>query len=262
MRELLGDLEAFSPEEKDPVRRAQAAMKRPLPKRFYKKAEAVAREDGAFGIALDGRMVRTPAKREFTLPSQFLADLVAAEWEAQETEIDPGRMPLTRTVNSAIDGVAGMMSATRAEIAAYAGSDLVCYRAEAPRELVARQSAEWDPFLAFARDALGATFVTGEGVMHVAQADAAVAAVAARLEAETSPLALSALHVLVTITGSVLMALALADGHSTAEAVWQAAHVDEDWNAEQWGEDAEAANRRAYRRAEFDAAAAILAATR
>lgn len=261
MRDLLGDLEAFSPDEKDPVRRAQAAMKRPLPKRFYAKAEAVARA-GGHGIALDGKAVRTPARNEFLVPTAELGARIAAEWEAQAEEIDPGLMPLTRIVNSALDGVAQAMPAVRAEIAAYAGSDLVCYRAETPRELVSLQAAHWDPVLAFARNCLGARFLRGEGVMHVAQPQAALDAVAARLEAETSPLALAALHVVVTITGSVLLALALADRHLDVEAVWRAAHVDEDWNASQWGEDAEAARRRAFRRADFEAAATILSAAR
>lgn len=261
MRDLLGDLEQFAPTEKDPVRRAQSAMKRPLPKRFYEKADAVAR-DGGHGIALDGKSVRTPARREFLVPSPSLAALIAAEWNAQEKEIDPAAMPFTRMVNSALDGVAGAMPAVREEIAAYAGSDLVCYRAETPKELVDRQAELWDPILAFAREAYGARFVAAVGVIHVAQPDAALAAVTRRIEAETSPLALAALHVLVTITGSVLLALVLAEGRISADEAWRAAHVDEDWNVSQWGEDHEAAARRAHRRRDFDAAVAILAATR
>lgn len=261
MRDLLGDLEQFAPTEKDPVRRAQSAMKRPLPKRFYVKAEAVAR-DGGHGIALDGKTVRTPARRELLVPSQELAALIAEEWNAQENEIDPAAMPFTRMVNSALDGVADTMNAVRDEIAAYAASDLVCYRADAPKELADRQAALWDPVLAFAREAYGARFVAAVGVIHVAQPEAALSAVTRRIEAEASPLALAALHVLVTITGSVLLALALAEGRTSADEAWNAAHVDEDWNVSQWGEDHEAAARRAHRRRDFDAAVAILAATR
>lgn len=261
MRELLGDLEKGSPEENDPVRRSEAARKRQLPKRFYKLAAVEALDDG-FTVVLDSRPVRTPARNSLFVPSRQLAETLAAEWNLQDTHIDPALMPLTRMINTAIDGVSTNADAVRAEMAAYALSDLVCYRAGSPEGLVRNQSELWDPVLEWAARSLHARFVLAEGVMHVDQPREGVEAIAGHLDSHRSPLVLTALHVTTTMTGSVLLAAMLAEGAMDAETAWRAAHVDEDWNIAQWGEDAEAAVRRAARRKEFDAAMAILSALR
>ncbi len=170
-------------------------------------------------------------------------------------------MPLTRLANSAIDGVAGREAEVRADIAEYAGSDLVCYRAHGPERLVERQCRAWDPILAWSRDTLGARFEVATGIMPVAQPDAGRAAVAealARLDAFT----LAALHVMTTLMGSALLALAHARGRLSAEEAWAAAHVDEDWQISQWGKDAEAAARRERRWAEMQAASRMLSLLR
>jgi chaperone required for assembly of F1-ATPase len=191
------------------------------------------------------------------LPTRALAEAVAAEWEAQGERIDPATMPLTRLANSTIDGVIARQAEVRAEIVKYAGSDLLCYRAEGPEELIRRQAETWDPVLAWARAALGADFNVSQGVMPAAQPDAATEAVARALQPH-GPFALAAIHVMTTLMGSALLALAHAHGHLSAEAAWVAAHVDEDWQISQWGEDAEAKARRDRRWAEMQAASRLL----
>jgi chaperone required for assembly of F1-ATPase len=187
---------------------------------------------------------------------------VAEEWERQRDTIDPADMPLTRLLNSAIDGVAHTMAETRADILSYAGSDLLCYRAEEPDTLVARQARGHDPVLRWAAESLGARFNLTNGVMHVAQPPEAMAAVGAELGAYDDPVAVAALSVMTTLTGSALLALAVGRGFLPPEAAWEAALVDEDFQAERWGADAEAVARRQARWREFEAAAHALAATR
>ncbi|CAH1666735.1 ATP12 family chaperone protein [Chelatococcus asaccharovorans] len=232
-----------------------------LPKRFYTLAGVETRPDG-FALVLDGRGARTPGRRPLVLPTQVLAEAVAAEWEAQEGVIDPRRMPLTRLANSAIDGVADNGEAVAAEVIRYAGSDLLCYRADHPEKLVTRQAALWDPVLAWAREELGARFILAAGVMHVTQPDAALEAVAARVERYSAPFSLAALNVMTTLTGSVLLALAVAEGHLSPAEAWAAAHVDEDFQIAAWGEDEEASARRAARWHDFAAAARLFALSR
>lgn len=227
-----------------------------LAKRFYKKA-GIAQSDGRWAVQLDGRPVRTPARAELAFAERALAEAVAAEWDAQGEQVDPRTMPLTRLVNSALDGVAGREREVNDDICSYAGTDLVCYRAAQPRELVALQARHWDPVLEWSTEALGARFVLAEGIIHQAQPETSLAHVRAALKGY-DPVALAALHVITTMTGSALLALALARGHLTADQVWTAAHVDEDWQISQWGEDAEAAARRAVRRIDFDAAVRAL----
>ena len=241
--------------------RKTAEPPRALPKRFYKSAGVAEQGPGKHGVRLDGRAVRTPAKAELAVPSAALAQAIAAEWDAQGEHIDPSSMPLTRLANSAIDGVAQREAEVRADIAKYAGSDLLCYRAEAPDELAQQQAAAWDPVLRWAHEQLGARFATRAGLMPVAQPDAAKAAVARALEAYDG-FALAALHVMTTLTGSVLLALAHAQGRLTAEEAWAAAHVDEDWQISRWGEDAEAQVRRARRWSDMQAASRMLALLR
>ncbi|MBY0299459.1 MAG: ATPase [Methylobacterium sp.] len=244
----------------DPLRAAREASRPALPKRFYAEAGVVEAEDG-HRLVLDGRPARTPGRRMVAVPQAALAQALAQEWGAQGEVIDPSRMPLTRLVNTALDGVSAQREAVAADIAAYAGSDLLAYRAGDPERLVASQSAAWDPVLDWARQALGARFTLSEGVMHVAQPEESLAAVQRAVAAVESPLALTGLHVLTTMTGSVLLALAVLHRHLTAEAAWEAAHVDETFQASVWGRDEEAEARRAARKAEFDAAARLVALT-
>jgi chaperone required for assembly of F1-ATPase len=242
----------------DPMRAAQKNMRAPLPKRFYAAAE-LAEGDGGFTLTLDGRIARTPGKRPLAVPQRALADILVAEWAGQAGTIDPASMPFTRLLNAALDHVAPRMAEVAADIGRYARSDLVCYRAGEPERLVARQAALWDPILAWARETLGARFVLAEGIGFVEQPAASLAAIDAALAAERAPLTLAALHVATTLTGSALIALALRRGFLDADAAWLAAHVDEDVQMEAWGRDAEALERRAFRRREFEAAVAALA---
>lgn len=240
----------------DPMRAAQAAMRPPLPKRFYQEA-TVAEVDGAFALLLDRKPAHTPARQPLSVPSRALAEALAQEWAGQGSEVDPRAMPLTRLVNSAIDGVAPRREEVRADLVRYARSDLTCYRADGPERLVAAQGAAWDPVLAWAREEVGARFVLSEGVMHVEQPDVAVEAVVARLKTLASPFRLAALHAMTTLTGSVLIALAHAEGRLAAEEAWAAAHVDESFQESVWGADEEAVARRAAREAEFRAASRL-----
>ncbi len=226
-------------------------------KRFYTTADA-AEAEGGFALRLDGRPVRTPAKRPLVAPTRALAEAIAAEWAAQGETFAPTSMPLTRLAHSAIDGVADALEPTISEVAAYAGSDLVCYRALEPEELAQRQAAAFDPVLAFAEQELGARFLLAGGIMHVAQPEDSLQAVRAAIPRE--PFAVTALHALASLSGSALLALAVARGAKTAEAAWAAAHVDEDFQIERWGADDEAVQRRETRGREFTAAASALQA--
>jgi chaperone required for assembly of F1-ATPase len=184
------------------------------------------------------------------------ARVLADEWSAQNETIDPAAMPLTRIVNSAIDGVAFRLDATVDEIVKYAGADLVCYRAAGPRMLNEAQATAWDPILAFAREKLGAHFISTEDVVFVEQPEPARAAVKEAI-VQAAPFALAALHVMTTLTGSVLLALAVAHGALTPAEGWTAAHVDEDFEMRAWGEDADALQRRARQWREMNAAARL-----
>jgi chaperone required for assembly of F1-ATPase len=256
MREILEEL--FANQPLDPMEAARRNMRPNLRQRFY-EAAASKPEAGGFAVLLDGKVVRTPARQALILPNQALADAVAAEWQDQQTVIDPARMPLTRLSNSIIDGVAASASAVAAEVEKYLGSDLLFYRADGPERLVARQSDLWDPIVVWARTALGARFELVEGVMHVAQPLESIKAAAAAIPRD--PWRLGAVHSLTTLTGSALIALALAQKAISPDAAWAAAHVDEDWNMELWGRDALALERREQRLSEMKAAATILALT-
>jgi chaperone required for assembly of F1-ATPase len=226
-------------------------------KRFYASAD-VAEIEGGFAVRLDGRPARTPAKRPLVAPTRALAEAIAAEWSAQGESLAPASMPLTRLADSALDGVAETLEPTISAVAAYAGSDLVCYRAAEPETLVARQAAAFDPVLAFAEQALGARFSLAGGITHVAQPEQSLQAVRAAIPRE--PFAVTALHALTSLSGSALLALAVARGAMTAQAAWAAAHVDEDFQIERWGADEEAQRRREARSREFAAAAQALEA--
>ena len=239
--------------------------KKPLPKRFYKEvglgATLSAEGGSGFAILLDGRPVKTPAKGQLVLPREALATAVAGEWAAQGTHIDPAAMPLTKLCNTAIDRVLGREGIIADDIASYAGSDLVCYRADSPPKLVARQAAAWDPVLTWARTELKAAFTLAQGVIPKAQPADSLARARAALDGFDC-FALCALHNMTTLTGSALMALAHARGFRDLEATWTAAHVDEDFQIEAWGSDAEAEARREHRWRDMQAAGALLVLAR
>ena len=242
----------------NPMAAAQRLAKPEPPHRFYKRATAGRLGEG-FAVLLDGKVALTPARKPLAVADRQVAEALAAEWEAQGDRLDPAAMPLTRIVNAALDRVAGEMQAVRAEIVKYAGSDLICYRAEGPASLQAAQAAAWDPLVAWAREALGARFALAAGVVHVAQDSGALAAVDAAL-LPLDPLGLAAVHTVTTLTGSAVIALALLKGRLMIDQAWAVAHVDEDWQMGQWGSDDAALARRAARHREMDAAGAILKA--
>lgn len=243
-----------------PMQAAQRLMRPELPKRFYKSVD-VAEQEGGYAVLLDGRSVRTPAKNVVLVPYRGLAEAMAEEWRAQTEFIDPSCMPLTKLVNSALDGVARQAQAVRAEIVKYAGSDLLCYRAGGPDRLVERQNACWNPVLAWARAQLGEGFTLAEGVMFVEQPRAVLDNLDRALE-EADTFQLAALNTVTTLTGSAILAFALYRGELSADEAWKAAHVDEDWTIELWGEDEEAQQRRAARYQEMAAAASVIKISR
>ena len=260
MRDLLNDLsEGLS--HPDPIRRAQIQMKRPLPKRFYKDVTINPGKDG-HAIALDGKVVKTPARHSLALPTEALAKLVAAEWARQVDVIDPATMPVTRLVNSAIDGVATESQAVFDEIVRFSGSDLLCYRANEPERLVARQSERWNPVIEWAAREIGARFILAEGVIHQQQPREAISSFAAALRKYDTPMELASLHTITSMTGSAILALAFAEGWLPLADVWSLAHLDEDWTIEHWGSDEEAEHRRAQRFEEFQAATDVFSALR
>ncbi len=254
MRDILEDIFLNSP--LDPVEAARRSLRPQRHRRFYRNAH-VAEGSGPFAILIDGRPVRTPARRPLEAPTRALAQAFAAEWNAQGEFIDPSSMPLTRLANSIIDGVVEAPVSVAAEIEKYLGSDLLVYRAQGPDGLVARQSRAWDPIIDWARETLGAHFVLAEGITFVAQPQAAVAAT--RTAIPRDPWRLGALQAMTSLTGSALIALAVLAGRLSAEEAWAAAHVDEDWNMEFWGRDELALERRGFRFAEMKAAASVLA---
>lgn len=233
------------------------AMTAPLPKRFYTQVSVGEAPGGGFQILLDGRPVRTPKKLPLNVPTRALADAIAAEWAAQVERIDPHTMPLSKLAITAIDGVSSNMAEVAQDIVRYAGSDLLCYRAEAPMELVELQARTWDPIVGWIEAETGARFLLAEGVMPVRQNRYALQRVG-DLVAPYDAMQLSALHVMTTLTGSAFLALAAAKARLSAEEAWAAAHIDEDWQIARWGVDEEATERRARRRTEMLAASQFL----
>ena len=225
-------------------------------KRFWKEVTVVPAE-GGHGIALDGRPVRTPLRASLLLTTPAMAEAAAAEWESQGDAVDPRSMPVTGFANAAVDRVAADLASFVTGIAVYGESDLLCYRATDPAALAERQQAEWDPLLDWARARYDIAFAITTGIVHVAQPAATLArlrdAVAAR-----SPYALAALSPLVTIGGSLVAALALAEGVIAADAAFDVTHLDELWQVERWGEDALATQARDLRRRDFLNAARFL----
>lgn len=245
------------PHQADPERiRELAAMRAPLPKRFYTDV-TLRDENGSWSVLLDGRAIKTPGKRQLSLPAEALAEAVATEWRAQERLIDPGKMPMTRIANTAIEAVADRMPEVAANIVAFSGSDLLCYRAAGPEVLVARQSAAWDPIVQWVAAELGARFILAEGILPIEQPPAALDSIV-QVVKPLDAFQLSGLHVATTLTGSALIAIAVLKGRLTPSEAWAAAHVDEDYQIELWGPDDEATERRAYRWEEMRAACTFL----
>jgi chaperone required for assembly of F1-ATPase len=253
MREFLDDAHSH---REDGYGRAQAHVKRELPKRFYKEA-GVKPADGGFAVALDGRVPKTPGMKPVVVPSEAVATAMAAEWAAQQDFIDPATMPLTRIVNSAVEAGEEAMPALRDEIVKYAANDLLLYRADTPDSLVRRQEELWDGALVKLARHFGIAFQPTIGIVHQAQPAATLARLATALEPETL-LPLTALNAITAITGSGLLPLALRHGLIDAEQLWAAAHVDEDHNVAMWGEVEEITDRRAKRRRDYDAAVELL----
>jgi len=222
-------------------------------KRFYEQAAVGAGN----AVLLDGRPVRTPSGQALAPPGALLAGAIADEWNAQGERIEPRAMPLTGLANAAIDRIAPDSAAFAAGLAAYGESDLVCYRAEGPAPLVSRQAEHWDPILAWAQQRYDVVFELAVGIVHMPQPPETIERLRAAVAGRT-PFELAGLSPLVTISGSLLIALALADGAIGLDAAWAAATLDEQWQAEHWGEDAEAAAALAGRRAEFAAGARFL----
>jgi chaperone required for assembly of F1-ATPase len=218
----------------------------------------VAPAEGGFAVRLDGKPARTPGRALLVAPGRALAEAVAAEWAAQGATVDPRAMPLTRALNSAIDRVAPAREAVIDEIAGYGASDLLCYRAPHPEALAARQAAAWDPPLAWARARLDAPLICAQGVMHVDQPAASLARLRAAVAA-LDGVGLTALHDLVALSGSLVLGLMVDAGALDVAAAWEASRVDEIWQIEQWGEDAEAADAATRRRAAFADAARLAA---
>ena len=229
-------------------------------KRFYKDASAKSVE-GGFGVALDTRTLRTPAKLPLVLPRLALAEAIAAEWRNQVDEVRPHTMPLMRLASTAIDLVAKRHADVVAEIANFAETDLVCYRADHPPELAARQRAIWQPLVDWATLRYDAPLAVTAGIIPVAQKRATVHALTAAVAAY-EPMALTALHAATTASGSLVIALALMEGRLDAEAAFAASQLDESFQIEQWGEDHEAAGRRAALKADIAAAARFIALLR
>ena len=207
-------------------------------KRFWKETATV-ETDGGYTIALDGRPVRTPAKAPLVLPTAEMAAAVAVEWDAQSDKVDPTTMPVTRGANAAIDKVTPQHDEVVALLAAYGDSDLLCYRAAGPAELVSLQAAQWDPLLAWADTHLGARLQTAEGVMHVPQDPDALSRLTAEL-ARMTPFQLAGAHDLISLSGSLVLALAVTHDALTVKEAWALSRLDEEWQITQWGEDEDA----------------------
>ncbi|MCP4384989.1 MAG: ATPase [Hyphomicrobiales bacterium] len=240
--------------EADSVKRPERPER---PRRFYEAVTVEPCEEGLV-VLLDGRELRTPARNRVAVSDPRIAEALAREWEAQETFIEPGRMPLSRLVNTAIDRVSTEIEAVRSDIVRHAGSDLILYRADGPPDLVDAEKGAWDPLLGWAGEALGVHLQAREGIVHAAQDQAALDAFAQHLVGFDA-LGLTALHTVTTLTGSAVIALAVARRRLLAADAWEAAHVDEEWQMQRWGRDEMALETRATRWLEMAAAALVLA---
>ena len=225
-------------------------------KRFWTAARAVEAEDG-WGVELDGRPLKTPSRVALVVPMRDLAEAIAAEWSGAGEAVDPRAMPLTGLANAAVDRVAPDPVTFSGGLAKYAEADLFCYRAAGPAKLVQRQAAQWDPLLAWARRRFDVDFVITDSILHAPQPPATIARLAHAVAA-LDPFPLAALSPLVTIGGSLVAALALVEDAAPFDTIWSAVSLDERWQIEQWGDDAEAVASLANRRADYDAAARFI----
>jgi chaperone required for assembly of F1-ATPase len=239
----------------DPIAKARALNRRDLPKRFYKSAESI-EIDGEYAIHLDGRAVKTPGKKPLRFPRADLADVAAAEWAAQGTHIDPATMPMTRLGNSVVDGVVERRTEVAEDALKYAASDLLCYRATSPTELVDRQTAAWDPVLDWVEERFGARFLVSEGILHVNQEAEALQAIREYVVG-LDPWRLAGLHQMTTIGGSILVALAVTEARLSVAEGWAVAVLDDLWALEKWGADEEAEMKLAARQRDFEIAAKV-----
>lgn len=230
-------------------------------RKVFWQSVAVTEGPDGWGITLDRRPVRTPAKAPLLLPTRALADLVAAEWVAQSGEIRPESMPATRAANAALDKVRGQFAEVAGLITAYGETDLLCYRATSPTELVALQAQAWDPLLAWSAERFGVSWQVTDGVMPVPQSTATLERLGTHVAAFT-PFELTAFHDLVAMSGSLVIGLAVTEGLAPVADLWTASRIDEDWQIAQWGEDDEAQALAALRRASFSDAARFFAACR
>lgn len=219
------------------------------PKRFWETAVAAPCE-GGFTVLLDGRTVKTPAKADLTVPTRAMAEAIALEWDAQEEVLDPGTMPVTRGANAAIDKVRTQRAEVVAHLAEYGDSDLLCYRAAGPDALVQRQAEGWDPMLEWAAEAMEARLSVGQGVMHVTQNPRALARLTAALAA-LDDFAMAAAHDLISLSGSLVLALAVTRRAISPLDAWGLSRIDEQWQIDQWGVDNEAAAAELIKRAAF-----------
>jgi chaperone required for assembly of F1-ATPase len=227
------------------------------PRRRFWRTTAVRRAGQGYGVHLDDRALQTPGKVPLVVPSRALAEAIAGEWDAVAAAIEPERLPFTRAANSAIDRVAAQRAAVASAIACYGECDLLCYRAEAPEELLVRQAAAWDPWLDWATRALGAPLLTSHGVVHRAQPASSVAALRDAVSA-LGPFELTALHELVSLSGSLVLGLAVSRGSLDAARAWELSRIDEAWQIEHWGLDAEAEAAAERARSDFLRAEALL----
>lgn len=258
MRDQLEDIQKHLD---DGYGRAQHLNKVELPKRFYKEV-AAGPVEGGFVVTLDGRQARTPGRKiPVVVPAASIATAMAVEWADQGEVIDPATMPMVRLINSAVESGEAMIPAFRDEIVKFAASDLLLYRAESPRELVSEQELVWDQALVTLARHFGVSFQPTMGIIHQAQPQATLDRLAASLDGE-GLFTLTALVSITGLTGSGLLAIGLWNRLFSPDQVWLAAHVDEDYQIAQWGQDEEAAARRARRRVEFDTAVAVLEAMR
>lgn len=225
-------------------------------KRFWKDT-SLAEAEGGWQVLLDARPVRTPLKSAMVLPTREMADVVAAEWHAQEGVIDPLSMPVTRSANAAIDKVTVQHSEVAAMLAAYAETDLLCHRAEAPKELADQQNKGWNPVLDWAAETYSAPLAVVSGILPADHPDESLA-IYARVVAGYRPFSLTALHDLVTLSGSLVLGLSVANGQIEPDTAWRLSRIDEDWQVSQWGEDEDAAEAAEIKRRAFLHAATFL----
>lgn len=207
-------------------------------KRFWKQAHVQRRDEG-FVVLLDERKLLTPGKAELVMPTEEMAQAVAAEWDEQPKVVNPLTMPVTRSANSAIDKVASQRAEVAEMVASYGGTDMICYRAESPDGLVKRQADAWDPLLSWSENHLHAPLITAKGIVHVAQSDSSLNRLSTMVSKFTD-FELTGFHDLVGLSGSLIIGFAAIHGFQSPEILWNLSRVDEQWQVDQWGEDEEA----------------------